>query len=127
LRKVPNLRLTAKLTTYLYPVVKNISISLLRDRRKAERHTSECVRAFEEETLTAPPPDLAPSRADLASVVSVLPEPQREVLLMRFLDEMTVEEVATALEIPPGTVKSRLHNAVKTLRQDERTRNYFDQ
>ncbi len=37
LRKAPNLTLTAKLTTYLYPAVKNISMSLLRERRKTER------------------------------------------------------------------------------------------
>jgi DNA-directed RNA polymerase specialized sigma24 family protein len=33
-----------------------------------------------------------------------------------------LEEIAGALEIPPGTVKSRLHNALKTLRNDPRTR-----
>jgi len=127
LRKAPNLRLTAKLTTYLYPAVKNISISLLRERRKAERHKAERVRAISEETLTVPPPDFDVSQGDLARLMSVLPEPQREVLLMRFLDSMTLEEVAAALEIPLGTVKSRLHNAIKTLRQDQRTRAYFNQ
>ncbi len=125
LGKVPNLKLTAKLTTYLYPVVKNISISLLRQRRKAERHKSEQTRTLSEETLTAPPPDSATSQADLTRLMSVLPEPQREVLLMRFLDDMSTEEIATALDIPQGTVKSRLHNAIKALRKDERTQAYF--
>ncbi len=127
LRKAPNLTLTAKLTTYLYPAVKNISISLLRERRKAEHHRTEQARVLDEETLTAPPPEHDPSHTDVARLMSVLPEPQREVLLMRFLDDMTTEEIATALEIPQGTVKSRLHNAIKTLRQDERTRDYFAQ
>jgi len=125
LRKAPNLKLTAKLTTYLYPAVKNISLSLLRNRRQAERHKRD--QALCEETLTAPPRDFDASRSDLATLVSVLPEPQREVLLMRFLDDMVLEEIAIALDIPLGTVKSRLHNAIKTLRQDKRTRDYFDQ
>jgi len=41
------------------------------------------------------------------------------------VDEMSLQEIAEALRIPLGTVKSRLHNALKTLRNDERTRTYF--
>jgi RNA polymerase sigma-70 factor (ECF subfamily) len=45
---------------------------------------------------------------------------------MRFVDAMSLEEIATALEIPVGTVKSRLHNAIASLRKDPKTRDYFD-
>ena len=54
------------------------------------------------------------------TVVSSLPEGQREVLLMRFVDGMQLDEIAVALAIPLGTVKSRLHNAIQTLRADPR-------
>jgi RNA polymerase sigma-70 factor (ECF subfamily) len=40
--------------------------------------------------------------------MAALPEEQREVVLMRFVDDMSVEETAKALEIAEGTVKSRL-------------------
>ena len=46
---------------------------------------------------------------------------------MRFVDDMTLQEIADALNIPPGTVKSRLHHALKTLRENEGTRRYFDE
>ena len=55
-------------------------------------------------------------------VLSALPETHREVLLMRFVDGMSLAEVAAALSIPEGTVKSRIHNAIATLRTDERWR-----
>ena len=45
---------------------------------------------------------------------------------MRFIDDMTLQEVADALNVPLGTAKSRLHHALKTLRENEPTRRYFE-
>jgi RNA polymerase sigma-70 factor (ECF subfamily) len=55
-------------------------------------------------------------------VLANLPLKQREVLLLRFVDGFSLDEIADALEIPLGTVKSRLHTALNTLRDDPRTR-----
>ena len=65
------------------------------------------------------------SRSELASVLAALGKNQREILLMRFVDGMSLQEIADALNIPLGTVKSRLHHALKALRKDRRTRDYF--
>jgi RNA polymerase sigma-70 factor (ECF subfamily) len=40
----------------------------------------------------------------------------REVLLLTFVQELSYQETATTLEIPVGTVKSRLSNARRALR-----------
>ena len=120
LRKLPGFRLSARMTTFLYPVVKNLSLAA---RRKSARYVSD------DQALTDIPAEIptggAETRDELAQVLSMLPEGQREVLLMRFVDDMSLTEVAQALEIPLGTVKSRLHNALRTLRNDQRTRDYF--
>ena len=120
LGKFPGFSLTASMTTFLYPVVKHLSIAV---RNKSRRFTSD------EEILgeiAAPAlKDAQGSRSELAAVLAVLPDEQREVLLMRFVDDMTLQEIATALNIPIGTVKSRLHHALKRLRQDRRTQDYF--
>ena len=57
----------------------------------------------------------------------LLPTEQHETLLMRFVDDMTLQEIADALNVPLGTAKSRLRHALKTLRENERTRLYFDE
>ena len=41
--------------------------------------------------------------------------PHREALTLFFLQDLTIEEIASVLAIPPGTVKSRLHHAKKAL------------
>ena len=125
LRKIPGLELTARMTTFLYPVVKNLSI---RQREKARRARGDAAEEEIERLPAAPAHDEreALRRRDLASVVDELPEAQREVVLMRFVDGMKLDEIAEALAVPTGTVKSRLHHALRTLRASERTRKYFD-
>lgn len=122
-RKFPGFELSAKFTTFLYPVVKNLSIAANRRRRKVLP-----VGELDSDALLAPPqtPDLEGTRAELAEVLATLPVEQREVLLLRFVDDLDLEEIATALSIPLGTVKSRVHNALKRLRDDPRTLRYFE-
>lgn len=120
LKKLPHLRLTASMTTFLYPVVKHICLNI---RRRNGRHISDDEALSE---LAAPvPKETCGSRAELAAVLAILDDEQRELLLMRFVDGMRLEEIAAALDIPVGTVKSRFYRALQTLRDDSRTRNYF--
>jgi RNA polymerase sigma-70 factor (ECF subfamily) len=121
-RKFPEFILTARMTTFLYPVVKNLSIAA---KRKRARHVSEESAG----DPAAPPPaiDPAEARGELAAAMASLPEAQREVVLMRFVDDMSLLEIAQALGIPEGTVKSRLHNGLAALRKDPRTRAYFEE
>jgi RNA polymerase sigma factor (sigma-70 family) len=53
---------------------------------------------------------------DMQAALQMLPAEQREVLLLVALEEMTYEEVAAVLDIPPGTVMSRLSRARERLR-----------
>ncbi len=115
-KKFPGFRLTAKVTTFLYPAVRNYSIAA---RRKGERFVSEG--AIPERVATEH------GIAGIDEILSGLPEEQREVLLLRFVDGMSMEEIAAALSIPAGTVKSRLHYAIKALRENEGTKKLYEQ
>jgi RNA polymerase sigma-70 factor (ECF subfamily) len=50
-----------------------------------------------------------------AALDSLAPE-HREVLLLRFIEEMTYEDIARVTGLPVGTVRSRLHYAKRALR-----------
>ena len=118
LRKFPGFTLTANLKTFLYPAVKNLALTA---GQKAQRYQST---EAEQEALAAapatdPPPD------ELSVVLAGLSEEHREVLLLRFVDGLALQEIAAAMSIPLGTVKSRLHNALEILRYDPRMKEFF--
>lgn len=56
-----------------------------------------------------------------------LPEPHREVVVLFFLEEFSLEEIAEITESKIGTVKSRLHYAKKTLRRQLEKENEITQ
>src|SRR5258706_1911295 len=102
-RKLPELELRAGFRTFLYPVVKHRAI----DRKRARRKLPE---GSEPEA-----PKSVESAID--GYLDQLGEDHAEVVQMRFADGLTLEEIAAALEIPLGTVKSRLHHALLILRR----------
>ena len=122
LGKFPGFRLTARLRTFLYPVIKHIAAER---RRKSARYAAALPA---DEAVVAPASgDCTASRADLADAMADLSDAHREVVLMRFMDGFTLHEIAAALDVPVGTVKSRLHVALDRLRTDDRAKKYFEQ
>ena len=117
LRKFPGFRLTSAMTTFLYPVVKHLSLAA---RRKRMRMTADDAALASMPSAAGEEP--ARQRAELAAVLASLPETHREVLLMRFVDGLAWKRSPRRMDIPLGTVKSRMHNALATLRGATRGR-----
>jgi RNA polymerase sigma-70 factor (ECF subfamily) len=122
-KKFPGFRLTASLKTFLYPAVQHLSIAA---RRQAQRFQSTETELQQIETARSVSPVTAEHDLLQAVLASLSPE-HREVVMLRFIDGFSLAEVATTLDIPLGTVKSRLHNALRSLREDERTKKFFEQ
>lgn len=55
--------------------------------------------------------------AEFMNALNQLPLPQRSVLLLHFMEDFSLEEIARITETQTGTVKSRLHYAKKSLRK----------
>jgi RNA polymerase sigma-70 factor (ECF subfamily) len=99
------LQLTTTLRGFLYPVVKHQSISVAR-RRKPQVELDEAVLPWHG----------VADAGDFGRLIAALPPEQREVVRLRFGVDFSLDEIADALGVPLGTVKSRLHNAMNTLR-----------
>lgn len=110
--RFPGFDLRAKMTTFLYPVVRHLSLRVIEERARVRQPDEDTP-----EPAAGEPRDLESERRDLARIVRHLPEAEREVVTLRFADEMSLAEIARALEVPVGTVKSRLHKALSRLRR----------
>jgi RNA polymerase sigma-70 factor, ECF subfamily len=108
-------------STWLYRVARNLTIDYLRKKR-----TVSLDGLMEDEQL-APlePADTRPSAWELASrgqqteLISAalvhIPAEYREAIVLRFQDELTLEEMAAVTGAPMGTVKSRLYRGLNML------------
>ena len=124
LRKFPGFRLTANLKTFLYPAVKNLAIAARRNAGRFQSTESEL--QWLEQAAVGGDGANPNGTGDLPAALANLSAEHREVLLLRYADGLTLAEVAEAVEVPLGTVKSRLHHALEALRSDKRARQFFE-
>ncbi|MCY2964522.1 MAG: sigma-70 family RNA polymerase sigma factor, partial [Planctomycetota bacterium] len=117
-RSLRSLRRAERLTPWLYTIVRR---TVLNEIRRSYATPEELVGDSLDEFAhpdTESNPTSAFENAELVHYgLSRLGLVEREVLTLFFLEEMSIDEVATVLEIPPGTVKSRLARARGELRQ----------
>ena len=113
----------ARFDTWLFTIARNLVIDLSRKRQMASldemSETGEDERPFEVAIDGPSPFDQFASRENRAEVAEVLLklEPNyREVLVLRFHDEMSLEEIAGVTRAPLSTVKSRLYRGLAALK-----------
>lgn len=114
-RTINRLRRPEAFVAWLYRIARDKVYRDLRRRHvpiapDAEDLAHAVPAAADDEAFT--PDDAEAVRAAL----DALPAPQREVLVLRFVQEMTYEQIADVLDRPVGTVRSRIHYARLALR-----------
>jgi len=111
-----------KFSSWLFAIAHNVAIDCLRKRQPAsldEMSESEDATPFE-------PPAEGPSAFDvvsaqeqaaqIATAIERVPVVYREVLVLRFQEQMKLEEIAQLIHVPLATVKTRLYRGVMALR-----------
>lgn len=101
------------LRAWLYSILHNARTDALRKRRPM-RIVDEPV---EDGPAQAPEQHQLGAELDLEKALARVPEVFREALILRDIEELSYEEIARALDIPIGTVMSRLYRGRAVLRQ----------
>lgn len=119
LRGIGRLRDGAKLRPWLFGVARRASMDRLRGR-----YAAPLVADVDPATIAAEdaPDDLEEELRAMEEEMSRLPVVERETLTLFYLRELSLAEVASVLEVPVGTVKSRLFRARRMLRHEMETR-----
>lgn len=107
--------------TWLYGIARNLAIDHM--RRKSPVSLDELMQDDEEPPVdpvhTEPPVSELAARhqqaAHIREALSHIPIQFRETLVLRFQDDLSLEEISTLTRVPLGTVKSRLHRGLNML------------
>jgi RNA polymerase sigma-70 factor (ECF subfamily) len=114
---LPSFHTNSPLHNWLCRIAINAALDVLRRRSEEPTEEEDMIRIMD----TAPSPEAALIEKEQAALLQkamhALPEAARSVLVLREYGELSYEEIATALEIPTGTVMSRLNYARNRLRE----------
>ncbi len=109
-----------KLTTWLYRITANQCIS--NNRKKKTKSTSLEAEYINDNSLNNP--DILEEtiiqnmeHTSLIETIRTMNEAHRTVLVLRYFNELSYNEISEVLGIPLGTVKSRLNDAITILRK----------
>jgi RNA polymerase sigma-70 factor (ECF subfamily) len=117
-QSLPKMRGGAEqLRPFVFAVARNVR------RRRWRRRARECnqLASVADAIGSWPAPDAAMEAAEgrsrVVAAIRSLDQPTRDVFLLRYVEQMSVAEVAETVGEPIGTVKSRLHRGRKRLRE----------
>lgn len=96
--------------TWFYRIIVNTSIDLLRKQKKVVAVDDESLAGFDKGTVDSY------KDIDLQKALEDLPVQYRSVIVLRFFEDLKIEEIAVILDENVNTVKTRLYKSLKLLR-----------
>ncbi|MFC5830282.1 RNA polymerase sigma factor [Nonomuraea insulae] len=118
-RGLPRLREPARFAPWLFTIARR-SVT---DRLRSQYSQSE-EGVNPGDLVVEDPVEAAMERAELVGVLSGLPVLEREILVLYYLEDLSVEDCAQICRVPAGTVKSRLSRARRLLREHLEEKGY---
>jgi RNA polymerase sigma-70 factor (ECF subfamily) len=125
LTKLDSFKGNSQFYTWLYRIAHNTAISKLRrkrptvslDRRRNETGDDAKLEMPGDEPLPSDRMERSEQASQLMQAMNLLSEEHRSILVLREMEEMDYEAIADVLQLPVGTVRSRLHRARLNLRE----------
>jgi RNA polymerase sigma factor (sigma-70 family) len=110
-RRVGTLRAVTSFSAWIFAVARRACLRLL---RRAAGITGTPIDEMDARLAHLRPEDL---RIDLSRAIQSLPEHYREVILLRDIEEMSIDEIACVLGLTRESVKARIHRARLLIRE----------
>ena len=117
-KALPNFRGESQFSTWLYQLTTHAAIDLMR-REKRQIAAADITEVSAADPTPSPQQQAEQSeqREIVRDAILQLAPEQREVVVLRFMEELSYEEIGAVLKLPPGTVKSRLNRAKAQLKE----------
>ncbi|MGE6256295.1 RNA polymerase sigma factor SigW [Heyndrickxia sporothermodurans] len=118
-----------KFSTWLYRIATNLCIDRLRKKKPdyyldAEVAGTDGLTLYSQIAATGKTPDVEVEDFELQETIQVailsLPEKYRTVIVLKYLEELSLNEISDILDLPLGTVKTRIHRGREALRKQLR-------
>ncbi len=124
-RSLKSFRGGSRFYTWLYRITVNTVLNTMRSQGRRQETSLDALEGFEVQANADMEPAEVTARLELArrvrEAIDQLEEPYRVIVYLRELEDLSYEEIAEVVELPVGTVKSRLFRArqhLKGLLQD---------
>ncbi len=117
-KALPNFRGDSRFSTWLYQLTSHAAIDLMR-REKRQIAAADITEVSAADPAPSPQQQAEQSeqREIVRDAILQLAPEQREVVVLRFMEELSYEEIGAVLKLPSGTVKSRLNRAKAQLKE----------
>ena len=122
LKLLPKFAGNSTLTTWSTGIVINVAREMRRSdaRLDAKGSGDDSAGGFADQEAPDASPDRSASQVEQVTLLRAglddLPERQREAIMLRFFEELSVEETAMAMNCATGTIKATVHQALRALR-----------
>jgi len=113
-RGISKLKDPGALRSWLYSITHGIAVDRIRRNSSRERAESVELESFQE---AEEPSFAAEDAAAIHQALSELGLKHREVLVLHFLEDLSIAEIAKVVECSEGTVKSRMHYAKRAMKE----------
>lgn len=116
-RDIHKLREPGTLRAWLYSMVHGIAVDRIRRNAVREKAESAYIEDFEEAQEAEDPSFVDDDAAAIHSTLAQIGVRHREVLVLHFLDDLSIAEIAAVVGCSEGTVKSRIHYAKRAMKE----------
>lgn len=126
---IRSFNITMKFSTWLYRIATNLCIDRLRKKKPdyyldAEVAGTEGLNMYSQIASDVAKPEEEVESLELQETIQVeimkLPEKYRSVIVLKYIEELSLKEISDILDLPVGTVKTRIHRGREALRKQLR-------